>query len=214
MKVMELIGRYRTSQNRGLLDVACGTGTHVKFFRKSFNVTGIDISKEMLALAGKKHPDVDFRECDMTNFDLGRRFGSIICLYGSIAFVKTKDRLKAAISCFSNHMDKGAVLVLVPWSNKEDFKEIIVADKEKKGNGVKAVRLEHVKLYKKDFVKIEYHYLVGMNKKISYYRGHHPVIGLFSKTDYRDAIRGAGLEVAEEYRGNDVQMGMAYICKK
>ena len=49
---------------------------------------------------------------------------------------------------------------------------------------------------------------------IHYYTGHHPSIGLFFLDEYEQAIGQAGFDIVELYRGKDIQMGMAYVCRK
>ena len=53
-KIRKLIKKYKKSEGKGLLDVACGTGGHLKFLKSNFSCTGIDINDEMLKIAKKK----------------------------------------------------------------------------------------------------------------------------------------------------------------
>jgi len=51
---------------RTFLDIGCGTGSSLEFFSQySYNVTSIDQSTEMLALARAKYPNNTFHEQDM-----------------------------------------------------------------------------------------------------------------------------------------------------
>ena len=103
-KVLELIRRYGKSSGHSLLDVACGTGGHTEFLSKRHAVTGIDLNPEMLKVARRKIPDVLFLRSDMTSFDLKRSFDAIVCLFSSIAYVKTYRNLKRTIACFERHL--------------------------------------------------------------------------------------------------------------
>jgi len=73
--VGRLIEKYRRTANRKLLDVACGTGTHTKFFLGNYHVFGLDLSEEMLQVARAKHPGVCFYNASMTDFYIQHRFG-------------------------------------------------------------------------------------------------------------------------------------------
>jgi SAM-dependent methyltransferase len=64
--------------------VACGTGTHIKFFLDKYHVFGLDLADEMLDLARERYPDVHFYNLSMIDFDVDERFGAIVCLFGSI----------------------------------------------------------------------------------------------------------------------------------
>ena len=211
--VSRLIQKYKQSPNRKLLDVACGTGAHIKFFLGQYQVFGLDLADDMLDLAREKYPNVAFYNLSMIDFDIDERFGSVICLYGSIGFVQTVKNLERTLRTFFNHMEPGGVLILTPWSSKESFTERVVSDQVRRGD-IQIARMEKVKRSGEDTVSITYHYLIAEGQNVSYYTGHHPPIGLFSLDEYEQAIRQAGLDVVELYRGKDIQMGLAYVCRK
>lgn len=55
-----LIGKH--VQGKMALDFGCGTGRSTRFLRKlGFDVIGVDISEQMIALARKRDPDGDYR---------------------------------------------------------------------------------------------------------------------------------------------------------
>ena len=91
--IQNLIKKYKTSDGNNLLDVGCGTGMHIKYFRDEFACTGIDINKEMVEVAKTKVEGVSFKQGDMVDFDLNIEFDVILCLFSSIGYVKTYDNL-------------------------------------------------------------------------------------------------------------------------
>lgn len=210
--IMSLIRKHKKSDGNYLLDVACGTGTHIKFFAKKYKVYGLDYSKEMLIVARENYPDVKFFRRNMVDFRLKLIFDVILCLYGSIGLVLTVGNLNKTLKNLSDHLKPGGILVLVPWSNTEDFKDKIVTDVVKKPN-IKIVRMENVQKSGANKLKITYHYLIGKNKKVKYLTGEFNG-GLFSRQQYRNSIQKAGLKIIKIYQGKDIQMGMAYICTK
>ena len=56
-RVRDLVKQHGGSTGRTLLDVACGTRAHDGFLHRDFDVTGVDLSAEMLRVARKKLPD-------------------------------------------------------------------------------------------------------------------------------------------------------------
>src|SRR5713101_6435159 len=74
------IQRHARRHAATLLDVACGTGQHLSHLKAQYTVEGLDLDKEMLALARKRLPDVVFHYADMVGFDLGRQFDVVVCL--------------------------------------------------------------------------------------------------------------------------------------
>ena len=70
--------RERSPEASSLLDVACGTGEHLRLVRPAFaHLEGVDVEPDMLAVARAKLPDVVFTEGDMRSFDLGRTFDAV-----------------------------------------------------------------------------------------------------------------------------------------
>jgi SAM-dependent methyltransferase len=67
-----------------VLELACGTGSILAQLRDEYEVVGVDLSPQMLAIAREKLPGVELIEGDMTDVRLGRTFGAVLCLYDSI----------------------------------------------------------------------------------------------------------------------------------
>ena len=64
------------SHNEGaasLLDVACGTGAHLRHLRSRYEVVGLDIDPGMLEQAREALPGVTLVEGDMRSFGLAQR---------------------------------------------------------------------------------------------------------------------------------------------
>lgn len=119
--IRELVREHKKSDGRALLDVGCGTGKHLQYLRRGFACVGVDASREMLQVARKNAPGVEFFESDMTSFKLGRRFDVVLCLFSSIGYLKTRGDQKKAIFNFAAHMKAGAVLIVEPWFEKSDW---------------------------------------------------------------------------------------------
>ena len=51
----------------------------------------------------------------MTAFSLGRRFDVVTCLFSSIGYVGTVERLGGAIAAMAAHLNPGGVLIVEPW---------------------------------------------------------------------------------------------------
>jgi SAM-dependent methyltransferase len=81
--IQDLIARHKPDA-KTVLEIACGTGTLSGKLAASYEVTGLDRSKPMLALARIKLPHVRFYHQDMTNFRLAMRFDVIFCAFDSI----------------------------------------------------------------------------------------------------------------------------------
>jgi ubiquinone/menaquinone biosynthesis C-methylase UbiE len=71
-------------QARDVLELACGTGSVLKQLQDDYQVTGVDRSEEMLAIASAKVPQARLVVGDMTEVRLGRDFDVVLCVYDSI----------------------------------------------------------------------------------------------------------------------------------
>lgn len=107
-----------------VLDVACGTGEHARLLAQvhGFTVDGVDIDERFLQQARAKHAGGDFRQADMVDFDLGRRYDAVLCLFSAIAYVVTPARLALAFGCFRQHLAPGGLVVVEPFFKPEDIR--------------------------------------------------------------------------------------------
>jgi trans-aconitate methyltransferase len=210
-KIISLIDKYKLSDGNDLLDLACGTGGHIPYWPGTYSVTGLDISPEMLAVARHKFPDTEFHQADLADFNLGKHFDVLVCLWGSIGFVRTQERLNRALITFAAHLKSGGILCMPPWSTQEEFEPKIVVESVKHA-GVSLVRMENVKRKTTGLVEVDFHHLIGRDDKVTYHQ-QSIEIGLFSQQQYRNAIDEAGLDLVEDYPGPEVRFG-AYIARK
>jgi len=49
--IEKLISKYKQNNNSKLLEAACGTGSHIQFLKKKFQIVGFDLNKEILKQA-------------------------------------------------------------------------------------------------------------------------------------------------------------------
>jgi len=72
--------------NARILDLGCGAGQTVNYMtKKGFQVTGIDLSKKMLAIAKKNYPNCSFKMMDMQHIEFPQEsFDGILSSYSLI----------------------------------------------------------------------------------------------------------------------------------
>ncbi|HEX6034061.1 MAG TPA: class I SAM-dependent methyltransferase [Anaerolineales bacterium] len=200
-KLHQFIQKYKRTEGNMLLDVACGTGTHAGLLSKHYNVEGMDFNANMLKVARKKHPDLRFSRGDMREFDLGREFDIITCLFSAIGYMRTKTELQKAIQSMSRHLLPSGVLLVEPWFTPEQWNvgrvSTILVDKP----DIKIVRMSHGGM-KGKISLLDFHYLVGTSKGIKQIVEHHE-FGLFSHAEYMKAFTRANLTVVHEPEGVD-----------
>lgn len=115
-RIAGLLRHLRPSARR-LLDVACGTGEHAHRLasQHGFEVDGLDLDPNLLRIARLKHPSGHFFEADMSAFELHSRYDAVLCLFSSIGYLVTLERVVSALVCFRRHLAPDGVVVVEPW---------------------------------------------------------------------------------------------------
>jgi SAM-dependent methyltransferase len=106
---------------RTLLDVGCGTGVHLAELARAYEVAGVDLSEDMLAVARQRLPGVPLVQADQRAFDLGRTFDAVVCLFSAIGYVRSVEELDAAVASMARHVGDGGVLLIEPWFTPEQW---------------------------------------------------------------------------------------------
>jgi len=191
--VHEAIQAHMRSTGNSLLDVACGTGKHASELDRWYDVWGLDIDEELLKIASMSVPSERLQIADMRNFDLGRQFDAITCLFSSIGYMKSEADMRQAIANMARHLKSGGVLVVEPWLYPEHYQSphlhMLTVDQD----DLKIARMSNGRR-EGDVSVINFEYLImTFDGPIRESERHE--LGLFSQDQYRQALEAAGLEV-------------------
>jgi SAM-dependent methyltransferase len=95
-----------------LLEVACGTGGILAALAGRYQVSGLDISPGMLAVARAKLPeDTPLYLADMSGFRLDATFDAIICVYHGVNHLLGFAAWEGFFECAYQHLNDGGVLI-------------------------------------------------------------------------------------------------------
>jgi SAM-dependent methyltransferase len=94
-----------------VLELACGTGSILKQLQPHYEITGVDLSDEMLAIARKKVLGVRLVHGDMRTVDLGERFDVVLCVYDSINHLVAFRDWEAVFRRAREHLNDGGVFL-------------------------------------------------------------------------------------------------------
>ncbi len=185
---------------RTLLDVACGTGKHLECLRNYYEVEGLDINSELLAKEQQRCPGVFFHLGSMTDFSIDTRFDVITCLFSSIAYEKTAEKLELTISNMTRHLNPGGVLLIEPYFTPEDYWINRVT-----ANVVNQSELKIAWMYTsgvpiENVAEVLIHYIVGTPAKVDYFTELHE-LGLFTNEQWVTAFSRAGLDCIDGRQG-------------
>jgi SAM-dependent methyltransferase len=192
-KLKKIIKQYKTSSGNELLDIACGTGSHLKYLIKNFKCTGIDLNREMIEIAKKKIPDASFLEEDMVDFSLDMKFDVIICLFSSIGYVKTTEKLEKTINNFTDHLADGGVIIIEPWIAKENFDDGSPHLITYEDDNLKIARVNISKIHG-NLSQLEMHYLIAERDKTVQHLVEEHELAFFSDELIIEYLEKMGLE--------------------
>lgn len=178
-----------------VLDVACGTGEHIRHLLplKSYDVTGIDIEPGFVQIAASKNPQAHFVCADMAEFELNTRFDVVLCLFSAIGYVKTLEAAQRAILQFAKHVAPGGVILVEPWFPPDEWRPSTVHVISTEANDTKVVRMSRSDVNGR-ISTVDFHYLVGTIAQIRHFREVHE-LGLFTREEMTACFEQAGLQV-------------------
>lgn len=132
---------------RTVLDVACGTAEHARLLAaEGFVVDGIDLDPAFVRLARQKHSAGRFFEADMSDFRLPHRYDAVMCLFSSIGYLKTLDRVRRALACFREHLNPGGVIIVEPWFTPGVLDPERISQQTADANGVRVSRVSRTEI--------------------------------------------------------------------
>jgi ubiquinone/menaquinone biosynthesis C-methylase UbiE len=188
-----IIQQELRSEAKTLLDVACGTGGHIQSLKVHYQVSGLDLEPGLLEIARQRHPDVTFYHGDMIDFDLGRRFDVLTCLFSAIGYVRTAENLDRALRGMARHLAPGGLLLVEPWFTPGDWTPgkthaMLVEEQDLKIARV-STSFGDGRLSWFDF-----HYLIATPAGTEHLVERHE-LGLFERSELKAAFVKAGLAV-------------------
>jgi ubiquinone/menaquinone biosynthesis C-methylase UbiE len=184
--------RERAPAARRVLDVACGTGEHARYLHSEhgFTVDGLDIELGFVTLAQAKLPDAKVWIGDMASFEVPARYDAILCLFSSIGYVRTLDRVTATLQCFRRHLEPEGLVLVEPWFTPDRWTPGRVYVHTSESNGLHLVRMSHSGVEGR-VSKLTFHYLVGSNEGIRHEVEAHE-LGMFTRDEMTECFATAG----------------------
>jgi len=193
-RILEIIKDRGNPAKRSLLDVACGTGAHLQPLSNHFTeLAGIDLDPNMVEYSRVKVPQSVISQGDMVDFNLNRKFDVISCLFSSIGYVGTVERLKQTIKTFKSHTNPGGVVLVEPWIFPENVRQGMIHVTNVDEPELKISRMA-ISRTEGRMSRIEFQYLKGTPAGIEHFTETHE-LGLFERSEYEKAFQNTGLEV-------------------
>ncbi len=115
-----ILSFLNNSKKKQILDLGCGTGSHLKYFSKKFNsCTGIDMSKEMLKYAKIKNnfSNIKYLNKDISAYKSKKKFDIIISLFHVVNYLKTKSEINNFFYNSHFNLKEGGYLIFDFWNS-------------------------------------------------------------------------------------------------
>jgi len=107
--------------------------------------------------------------CSDAQTQLDTALDAVICMYGSIGFVRTADNLRVAMGCVAAHLRPGGLALITPWGTREHFEDLILVDAIDRPD-LKIARMEQVRLKEPQVVEVTFHHLPGAGDHVTYHK--------------------------------------------
>ena len=188
---------------RSVLDVACGTGEHARCLTNDhgFRVDGLDLDRRFLAIASQKNSGSRFWEADMAAFELPGRYDAVVCLFSSIAYLRTLDAVERALRCFRQHIAAGGIIVVEPWFVPGQLDPSYVMHNTAEASGLSIERVSHLEIDGR-LSRLRFDYRLTDATGVRTATEVHE-LGLFTPTEMLATFAAAGLQVEYDETGLD-----------
>jgi SAM-dependent methyltransferase len=103
-------------QQPDILDVACGTGQiAVRLAQKGYEVTGVDLSDDMLLIAREKAEQaglsISLFQQNMTELEVGKSFDCISIFCDSLNYLQSEQEVQQTFSAVFQHLKQGGLFL-------------------------------------------------------------------------------------------------------
>jgi SAM-dependent methyltransferase len=194
----KLIREHSKIAVKALLHLGCGGGHNDYTFKKYFKITSVDISEDMLTLAKKLNPEVNYQYGDMRTIHLEERFDAVTIL-DSINYIKTVEDLQRIFITAYEHLKPGGVFITLMEQIAGQFKRNnTTCSTHSKGN-VEITFIENY--YDPDPTDTNYEatfiYLIRVGGKLEVHSDRH-LCGIFKLETWLKLLKEIGFKVIQK----------------
>ena len=193
----KLIKEHSTIEVKILLHLGCGGGHNDYTFQKDFKVTSVDISEDMLGLAKKLNPEVNYQYGDMRTIRLEERFDAVTIL-DSINYIRTVEDLQKTFITAYEHLKPGGVFLTFVEKIAGQFKQNDINYSTHTKDNIEITFIENY--YDPEASDTSYEttfiYLIRIGGKLEVHTDQH-LCGIFKLETWLELLRATGFEVKQ-----------------
>jgi len=194
---LRLTKEYGGEKVKTILNLGSGGGDLDWVLKREFNITGIDGSLPMMALAQKLNPEVEYISEDMRSVRLNRKFDAVI-LHDAVAHMETIEELRAAFLTGYEHLNSGGILITFAEEWAEHFVQNRTEVKNYWKDNIELTYIENN--YDLDLSDSTYEctfiYLIRREGFLDI-QTDRMALGIFPLNNWSEALREVGFEVVQ-----------------
>jgi SAM-dependent methyltransferase len=198
---LEKVFRRFRSSPKTILDLGCGTGNHaLPMARRGYRVTGVDQSREMLALARKKAASLRnrprFVHADMRSFHLGRSFDAAVCMFGAFGYVFPERDAVRSLRSVHGHLEPGGLYIFEFWQGSAARPAPFESWFDVRWKNLQIVRLDVARYNPRTGrLPVEFRFIVLEGRRLIDRFAEVHTIQTYSVPEIRDLVRRGGFDL-------------------
>jgi len=125
----KLFKKFSRQKIQTILDLGCGTASHdILLTKRGYNVTGIDMSNEMLKIAKQKikkeNLKIALHRENIQTVRLHKKFDAVISMFDVMGYQITNEAFEEALLTARTHLKKGGLFIFDVWFGPAVLKDI------------------------------------------------------------------------------------------
>lgn len=179
--------------------------------KKHFEITGVDISGNMLALARELNPEARYLSGDMRSLQINEEF-DVVLIYDSVNYMLTSDDLRSAFETAYCHLKPGGIVVTCVEQTPETFRQNATKHNFRTKGNIELTYIEH--FYDPDIADTTYEtifvYLIRENGILEIETDRH-VCGIFGLETWETLLTETGFDCERDtFRHSTFSPGEEY----
>ncbi len=166
--IEQLLHQHSAKPVHSILDLGCGTGNHDFIFaQKGYDVTGVDLSEQMVAIATSRAtdiPNVHFLCGNAQEIQIGKEFDAVISLFHVMSYQTSNSALSSCLKNAYTHLKQDGLFLFDFW-----YGPAVLVDpptiriKRLENDKIRVVRLAEPKMLPNENV-VEVHYEIWVEE--------------------------------------------------
>jgi SAM-dependent methyltransferase len=176
-----------------ILELGSGGGNNASHLKRSFDMTLVELSSDMLAVSRKLNPECTHHQGDMRTLWLGEQFDAVF-VHDAISYMTTPEDLARAIETAAAHCRPGGAVLLVPDYFRETYEPSVTTGGHDDGDrSLRYIEWTYDPDPADTTVERDFAFLLRDGRGPTQVVHDHHTTGLFARALWLDLCRKAGL---------------------